>query len=72
MLIHIFSSECADEDFKLRNAAIASLSFCMPPTDMEVEARTYEVNAVYRKQLELLFTEEEEDETIFDRNSSDD
>jgi len=67
MLIHCFSSKCSDPGFDLGDSPVVSLSFCMPSTDIEAVARTYEVNAVYRKQLELLFTEEEEDEILLDR-----
>jgi hypothetical protein len=70
LLVHVFNSDVEDETFALKGTPIVSLSFCMPPTNQGVQARTYQVNAVYRKQMEALFTEDDDDEALFDREPS--
>ena len=52
--------------FKLGDSPIVSLSFCMPETDVPVHPKVYEVNAVFRKQLDTLANEIDEDESMFD------
>jgi len=39
-----------------------SLSFMLPPTRVAAVTREYQVNAVYRRQLELGFVDEEDDD----------
>ncbi|MGX1084861.1 Z1 domain-containing protein [Pseudomonas sp. AP3_22 TE3818] len=66
MLVHVFSAklradrdEC-DDDLKL-DGPIVTLSFCMPETGKPAKERTYQVNAVYRQQLEHFVAEEDDD-----------
>lgn len=66
MLVHLFRSEMEDKRFCLKDRPIISLSFCMPSTDMTTLPRTYEVNAVFRRQLETLAIEADDDEVLFD------
>lgn len=66
MLVHVFSANLrdnrddSDDDLKL-DSPIVTLSFCMPETSKPAKERTYQVNAVYRQQLELLSAEEDDD-----------
>jgi hypothetical protein len=69
MLIHVFNAslrnesgdgEKSDDDLKLANPVV-TLSFCMPETRKPAKERTYQVNAVYRQQLELYQSEEDDD-----------
>jgi hypothetical protein len=66
MLVHVFSANLrdnrddSDDDLKL-DSPIVTLSFCMPETCKPAKERTYQVNAVYRQQLELLAAEEDDD-----------
>lgn len=66
LVIHVFraTSDGSDPKFKLANDYVVSLSFCMPRTGVEPQQRTYEVNAVYRKQLEFDFESDDDDEVI--------
>ncbi len=70
MIVHLFHvpepNENLTELLAMKGNPIVSLSFCMPQTSRPVEAKEYEVNAVYRKQLELFATEEDDDEPILD------
>ncbi len=66
MLVHVFSAklrddrdEC-DDDLKLGDN-IVTLSFCMPETGKPAKERTYQVNAVYRQQLEHFAAEADDD-----------
>lgn len=54
------------DGYALGDAPVASLSFQLPRTDKHSIPRTYEVNRVFRRQLELLASEEEDDEGMFD------
>ncbi|QXH66724.1 Z1 domain-containing protein [Pseudomonas asgharzadehiana] len=66
MLVHVFNAKLRDdrndrdEDLKL-NDPIVTLSFCMPETGKPAKERTYQVNAVYRQQLEHFAAEEDDD-----------
>lgn len=70
MIIHLFDVKEPKgklaKDLKIKDSPIVSLSFCMPKTELEIPPREYEVNAVYRRQLELFAQEAEDDEEIFD------
>jgi hypothetical protein len=69
MLLHIFNASLTSDpdspsDAPLEiPAPVVTLSFCMPETGKPSKARIYQVNAVYRQQLEL-FTEEDDDEEL--------
>ncbi|WP_171230716.1 Z1 domain-containing protein [Ruegeria sp. HKCCA4008] len=71
LLIHVFSTN--GELAELRDGEpphdkldltdpVVSLSFCLPGTSKEPVTRTYQVNQVYRKQLDLLSAEPDDDE----------
>ncbi|MDE0533104.1 MAG: Z1 domain-containing protein [Albidovulum sp.] len=45
---------------------VVSLSFCLPRTSVEPVNRTYQVNAVYRRQLEALAAEEDDDDAYIE------
>ncbi|MEG3152460.1 Z1 domain-containing protein [Sphingomonas sp. ZT3P38] len=73
MLLHFFNASLAnkpevpnpsDDELKIKNPVV-TLSFCMPETHKPAKARAYQVNAVYRKQLEL-FDEPDDDEELID------
>lgn len=67
LLVHLFQSQPSKVNGKeLTDAAIVSLGFCMTATDREVAARKYQVNSVYRRQLEALAMEADDDEVLFD------
>jgi hypothetical protein len=67
MLVHVFNAalradgEDSDDVLKLDNPVV-TLSFCMPETVKPAKERAYQVNAVYRQQLELYFEEEDDDD----------
>ena len=71
MLLHIFNAMLASKpdvpnpsDGQLLIAnPIATVSFCMPETNKLATARSYQVNAVYRQQLDL-FDEPDDDEEM--------
>ncbi|WP_128562150.1 Z1 domain-containing protein [Methylobacterium crusticola] len=66
LLIHVFTTKADATDKKLTDP-VASLSFCLPSTSKASIARTYQVNAVYRKQLEAeADSEAEDDEAILE------
>jgi hypothetical protein len=70
-LLHFFNAKLADgpqladpSDDELKiESPVVTLSFCMPETHKPAKARAYQVNAVYRKQLEL-FDEPDDDEEL--------
>ncbi|WP_315749599.1 MULTISPECIES: Z1 domain-containing protein [unclassified Bradyrhizobium] len=66
LLIHVFTTQPKVERKKLTDPVV-SLSFCLPPTNKTSTARTYQVNAVYRRQLEAeANSEAEDDEAILE------
>jgi len=74
MIVHMFTAALAGSDATEDRTSneddlavgplerIASLSFCMPNTLKEARARTYKVNSVYRKQMEMQFQREDDDD----------
>lgn len=66
LLIHLFQVAAPIEGLEILNSPVASLSFMMPGTAREVAPRSYEVNAVFRRQLELFASEPEDDEELVD------
>jgi hypothetical protein len=64
LIIHLFHiGPAASEKFDLSNPVI-SLSFCLPGTGIKPVERSYQVNKVYQRQLELFATEEDDDQAI--------
>ena len=70
MLVHVFEpslrvgeSEKEQSDDKLRvGSPTVTLSFCIPETEKPAKEHTYQVNAVYRTQLELQYEQEDDDD----------
>lgn len=65
LVIHIFKAETKQGDLAITKPVI-TLSFCMPKTALNPVERTYQVNKVYKRQLELLMNEPEDDEIILE------
>ncbi|RWB61863.1 MAG: endonuclease [Mesorhizobium sp.] len=66
LLIQVFTTGDATEQKKL-SGPVVSLGFCLPSTNKPSTARTYQVNAVYRRQIELeANSESEDDEAILE------
>lgn len=63
LLIHVFTTDENTENLKLKGP-IVTLSFCLPSTKKRTPERSYQVNAVYRKQLEAALAREDEDDDI--------
>ena len=63
MIAHLFVAKLKNlSEGKLEtDGCVASLSFCMPGTRIPPVPQTYAVNAVYRRQLELFMSEEDDD-----------
>jgi hypothetical protein len=61
LLVHVFLTDGKPKEIRI-SGPVVSLSFCMPSTKREAVARTYQVNAVYRRQLELEANNEAEDD----------
>lgn len=69
VLVHVFNASLttepdspSDADLEIPSPVV-TLSFCMPETGKPSKARIYQVNAVYRQQLDL-FTESDDDEEL--------
>src|SRR5262249_15705736 len=58
------------DDVLETNERIASLSFCMPSTNVEATTRTYAVNQVYRQQLEQYMREDDDDDAQLDERDA--
>jgi len=64
LLIHAFTTDETIPDIKLAGPII-TLSFCLPRTGKATNERTYQVNAVYRRQInEAVEAEAEDDEAM--------
>ncbi|MGX1197391.1 Z1 domain-containing protein [Parvibaculum sp. MBR-TMA-1.3b-4.2] len=70
MLVHVFEpslrddeqhKEQSDDNLKV-GSPVVTLSFCMPETRKPAREHTYQVNSVYRTQLELQYEQEEDDD----------
>lgn len=69
MLIHVFDATLSDKEglsdspLRIENP-VMTLSFCMPETRKPAKERTYQVNAVYRQQLEMFEEVDDDEEAI--------
>lgn len=67
MLIHFMHIKAGDNDASLvrivRQPAV-TLSFCFPGSEVPAVERRYQVNPVYRRQMELFASEEDDDEPL--------
>ncbi|MBA3642390.1 MAG: Z1 domain-containing protein [Acidobacteria bacterium] len=61
LLVHVFTTDETMKDMKLKGPVV-TLSFCLPTTAKPTSERSYQVNAVYRKQVEEAFAREDEDD----------
>lgn len=71
LIIHVFNgsiAEGAEGRLSIENPVV-TLSFCLPGTSQAARERIYQVNAVYRRQLELFTEEIEDDEELIDREN---
>lgn len=65
-LMKVSGPEEVLRDLKIKTQPVATLGFAMPETERVTVPRTYEVNAVFKKQLELFEAEEDEDLEMID------
>jgi len=61
LLIHMFKTDGCPPGINLE-APVVTLSFCLPGTNKATVERSYQVNAVYRKQFEEAFASESDDD----------
>lgn len=61
LLVHVFESGTELSELKLKGP-IVTLTFCLPRTERATVERSYQVNAVYRKQVQDAFAREDEDD----------
>lgn len=61
LLIHVFTTGAGLPGLELKGPVV-TLSFCLPTTTKPTLERSYQVNAVYRKQVEEAFAREDEDD----------
>jgi len=71
LIIHMFKGSLGD-DFDLKDGAcnklnrLASFSFILPPTGVMSKSRSYAVNAIYKRQLDMFANEDDDDEELLD------
>lgn len=63
LLIHVIGETGSDKNRKF-TGPVVSLSFCLPESRTTPEARSYQVNVVYRRQLELAFEPDDDEEKM--------
>ena len=63
LLIHVIG-ETGDHEGRKFTGPVVSLSFCLPDTGITPEARSYQVNTVYRKQLQLALEPDDDEERM--------
>ena len=63
LLIHVIG-ETGDQEERNFTGPVVSLSFCLPKSGIMPEARTYQVNTVYRRQLTLALEPDDDEEKI--------
>ncbi|WP_240344925.1 Z1 domain-containing protein [Novosphingobium sp. THN1] len=66
LMVHLFKVHKPVKDLELADVPIASLSFQMPKSSIQAVPKSYEVNSVYRRQLEAMASEPEDDEALLD------
>lgn len=67
MLIHLMHIQAGGEDaarLRIVNQPAVTLSFCFPGSEVPAVERLYQVNPVYRRQMELFASEEDDDELL--------
>ncbi|MCY4558072.1 MAG: hypothetical protein OXF79_17225, partial [Chloroflexi bacterium] len=63
LLVHMIGETGSDKNRRF-TGPVVSLSFCLPVSGITPEARSYQVNAVYRRQLELAFEPDDDEEKM--------
>ena len=63
LLIHVIGETGSHKNRRF-TGPVASLSFCLPVSGITPEARSYQVNAVYRRQLELSLEPDDDEEKM--------
>lgn len=63
LLIHLFDAKVNEGALQI-GSPVVTLGFCFPPTSVEPMARTYQVNVVFRRQLDLFRDEVDDDEAV--------
>ena len=63
LLIHLFDAKVNEGSLQI-GSPVVTLGFCFPPTSVEPMARTYQVNVVFRRQLDLFRDEVDDDEAV--------
>ena len=71
MLIHLVDVSGTKPAPDFTSPVVATLSFCMPDTNVRPVPRKYQVNAVYRQQMLELTQEQEDDEQWLDEGDND-
>ena len=71
MLIHLVDVSGTQPAPDFTSQVVATLSFCMPATNVRPVPRRYQVNAVYRQQMLELTQEPEDDEQMLDEAEND-
>ena len=65
LLIHVFRAMAGNKDSDAAlaiSSPVVTLSFALPGTAQPAKTRVYQVNAIYKRQLELFAAEEEDDD----------
>ena len=63
LLVHVIGETGEHENRKF-TGPVVSLSFCLPDTGIAPESRSYQVNTVYRRQLELALEPDDDEEKM--------
>ena len=63
LLVHVIGETGSDKNRKF-TGPVVSLSFCLPHSGIRPEARSYQVNTVYRRQLELALEPDDDEEKM--------
>ena len=63
LLVHVIGETGSDKNRKFTEPVV-SLSFCLPLSGIRPEARSYQVNPVYRRQLELALEPDDDEERM--------
>lgn len=66
LMVHLFKVNEPVKDLEMTDVPIASLSFQMPSSSIQAVPKSYEVNSVYRRQLEAMASDQEDDEALLD------
>ena len=68
LIVHVFATSDPTKDERVNDLTdpVVSLSFCLPSTRVPSVSRSYQVNAVYRKQRAAEAREDEDDDVILE------